>query len=479
MMKLRITTVIMFCWCLYPGGVLTAVQKPNKQEHLKLTEQTLTKQQRIFGLVTIYAGAKQHFAYFEQVPQLDWDRAFNKFLPLVEKEQNLLEYYRTLQRFTVLLEDGHTQVYLPKELKRQTDNLPIILGYIEEQWVVIERWPSQEILEEDIPLGTVLLEIDGVDTNEYIENKIFPYVAHGTIQGKRDRVNWANFFPRDAEVKIKLRYPNGNVKTRIIKANRKSANWTPENREKYFAKLRKGADFLAEKLDGDSLYIRYRKCNSTCENRFVSLIQSFDTSAPSAIILDLRENGGGNTPHKTIRQLISKRIPDRYSKTRCSISSVDASIKMASEMGVTEEQFLERLNEAKEKGELPKGYIPGWLVSEQGYIEPTEKHYRGQIIILIDVTTGSAAEDIAAKLKAADNVKIIGELTNGSTGTPMFYDLPGGGRLRLCTINTPLSGVGVQPDISVNRTLKGIADGRDEILEAAIEYLRSLNKTVK
>jgi hypothetical protein len=93
---------------------------------------------------------------------------------------------------------------------------------------------------------------------------------------------------------------------------------------------------------------------------------------------------------------------------------------MSSKMGVTEEQLLESINEAKEKGQLPKGYIPGWFVSGQGYIEPAGKHYKGRIIILIDVTTGSAAEDMAAKLKAADNVKIIGEPTNGSTGTPMF-----------------------------------------------------------
>ncbi len=84
-------------------------------------------------MVQIYSTAKQHFAYFDQVPQLDWDRAFKEFLPLVEKEIDLLEYYRTLQRFTALLEDGHTQVYLPKELKRRTDNLSILLGYIEEQ----------------------------------------------------------------------------------------------------------------------------------------------------------------------------------------------------------------------------------------------------------------------------------------------------------------------------------------------------------
>ena len=130
--------------------------------------------------------------------------------------------------------------------------MSIILDYIEKQWVVIERWPSQEILEEDIPPGTVLLEIDGIDTNKYIQNKIFPYVAHGTIQGRRDRVNWTNFFPIDAKVKIKLRYPNGDVKTRIIKSNRKSATWTSENREKYFTKSRKGPDFLTQKLNGNS-----------------------------------------------------------------------------------------------------------------------------------------------------------------------------------------------------------------------------------
>jgi carboxyl-terminal processing protease len=451
--------------------VFAQIPDPNQESS---PTQSLTKEDRIFGLVTIYQAAKQHFAYFEQVPQLDWDVAFKEYLPLVEKEQSLLEYYRTLQKFTALLEDGHTQVYLPDELKHHTDNLPIILGYIEERWIVIERWPTDEILAEDMPPGTVLLEIDGVDTNEYIQNKIFPYVAHGTIQGKRDRVNWVNFFPIEDEVKIRLCYPNGTMKTRVIKANRKSANWTPENREKYFAKLRKGPDFLTEKLDGDSLYIRFRKCNSECEDRFVSLIESFDTWAPSVIILDLRENGGGNTPQKTITHLISKRISGRYSKTRCSISSLDASIKMALKSGVTEEQFSEQFNEAKEKGELPKGYIPGWLVSEPGYIEPAEKHYKGQIVILIDVTTGSAAEDMASKLKVADHVKIIGEPTNGSTGTPMFYDLPGGGQLRVCTINTPLSGVGVQPDILVNRTIKGIASGKDEILEAAQKFILDL-----
>ena len=482
--KITILALVFYVFYIYITNAFaelqTPNQEPNKPAYLKPTSpDELKKEDRIFGLVQIYSTAKQHFAYFEQVPQLDWDRAFKEFLPLVEKKQNLLEYYRTLQRFTALLEDGHTQVYLPKALRANMTNLPVQLNYIEDQWVVIERLPTEEVLKEDIPPGSVALSIEGTSTTDYIEKNMFPYIAHGTIQGKRDRANFMGFFHINELVNMKFRYPDGSIHSRVIRANNQSIKWTPELREKYFSTWRKKPEFFTKDYNGDILYVRYGKCNSKSEAKFSSLIANMGVSQPKAMILDLRRNGGGNTPHKTISHLISKKIPDRASKTRCSISCIDASFQMSSKMGVTEEQFLERLNEAKEKGELPKGYIPGWLVSEQGYIEPAEKHYKGQIIILIDVTTGSAAEDMAAKLKAASNVKIIGEPTNGSTGTPMFYDLPGGGRLRVCTINTPLSGVGVQPDISVNRTLKGIADGRDEILEAAIEYLRSLDKTVK
>ena len=76
---------------------ILAVQ-PNLQDDKKTCE-ILTKEDRIFGLVKIYSTVKQHFAYFERLPNLDWDKTFKEYLPLVEKEQSLLEYYRTLQTF--------------------------------------------------------------------------------------------------------------------------------------------------------------------------------------------------------------------------------------------------------------------------------------------------------------------------------------------------------------------------------------------
>ena len=63
-----------------------------------------------------------------------------------------------------------------------------------------------------------------------------------------------------------------------------------------------------------------------------------------------------------------------------------------------------------------------------------------------------------------------------------MFDLPCDGRARICTalVKYPSGkefvGIGIQPDIIVNRTIESIVLDRDEILEATIEYLRSLDK---
>ena len=67
---------------LVTGGSAHTHQKTSDEK-----EVVLTKQERIFGLVTIYNAARQHFAYFEQVPELDWDKVLEEYLPKIQKEQ--------------------------------------------------------------------------------------------------------------------------------------------------------------------------------------------------------------------------------------------------------------------------------------------------------------------------------------------------------------------------------------------------------
>ncbi|MDR1112600.1 MAG: peptidase S41 [Bacteroidales bacterium] len=104
-------------------------------------------------------------------------------------------------------------------------------------------------------------------------------------------------------------------------------------------------------------------------------------------------------------------------------------------------------------------------------------YYKGKIAILINELTQSSAEYTAMALRVAPNAKVFGSTTAGADGNVSFIMLPGG-------IQTAISGIGVYypdgketqrigivPDVEVKATIKGIKEGRDEVLEKAIEWI--------
>jgi C-terminal processing protease CtpA/Prc len=106
-----------------------------------------------------------------------------------------------------------------------------------------------------------------------------------------------------------------------------------------------------------------------------------------------------------------------------------------------------------------------------------KKYYRGKVIILVNENTVSRSELHAMALRTAPNSKVIGSTTQGADGNTTYFFLPGG-------ISTGFSGlgvwypdgtetqrVGIIPDIEAKRTIKGITEGRDELVEKAIELI--------
>jgi C-terminal processing protease CtpA/Prc len=116
--------------------------------------------------------------------------------------------------------------------------------------------------------------------------------------------------------------------------------------------------------------------------------------------------------------------------------------------------------------------------------EPDSNTARGRRIVvptalLIGHRTASAAEDF---LIYADNQKHmikIGENSFGSTGQPLMFNLPGGGSARVCTKKDTYRdgrefvGHGVKPDIEIHMTVEDLLRKRDPVLEKALDYLRS------
>ena len=103
--------------------------------------------------------------------------------------------------------------------------------------------------------------------------------------------------------------------------------------------------------------------------------------------------------------------------------------------------------------------------------------YTGQVVILIDETSQSQSEFATMCLRQAPGAVVVGSPSVGADGNAIYIHLPGGCRTRFTTLGvlTPegkeTQRVGVQPDVLCTPTVEGIAQGRDDLLEKAVEII--------
>jgi C-terminal processing protease CtpA/Prc len=104
-------------------------------------------------------------------------------------------------------------------------------------------------------------------------------------------------------------------------------------------------------------------------------------------------------------------------------------------------------------------------------------HYKGKVVVIVNEKTLSQSEYTTMAFSAGPNTTVIGSTTAAADGNVSPIALPGG-------IRTGISGIGVYypdgretqqigivPNIEVKPTIKGIAAGRDELLEKALEIV--------
>jgi C-terminal processing protease CtpA/Prc len=104
--------------------------------------------------------------------------------------------------------------------------------------------------------------------------------------------------------------------------------------------------------------------------------------------------------------------------------------------------------------------------------------YKGKVVVLINEDAISQAEHTCLFFESATNVTFIGTPTAGANGDVTQMVLPGNLTVSFSGHNVrhadgrQLQRVGIQPTIRVEPTIRGLVDGRDEILEAAVKFLQ-------
>jgi len=111
--------------------------------------------------------------------------------------------------------------------------------------------------------------------------------------------------------------------------------------------------------------------------------------------------------------------------------------------------------------------------------EKNDDYYKGKVIILINENTQSQAEFTTMALRVAPNATVIGSTTAGADGNTIPFYLPGSIETMISGIGiyypdgTETQRVGIVPDIEVKPSIEGIKEGRDELMEKAIEVIKA------
>lgn len=184
----------------------------------------------------------------------------------------------------------------------------------------------------------------------------------------------------------------------------------------------------------------------------------------SLVRLDIRNNIGGNTYYaaKVAELFISGIFQScqKWTQVRNGIGTASASQLVS----YSEEEIQKCIRD----GMFTEDAISDAksVMSRTKYETYTSSHgvknqcaiYEGPLQILISRNTMSAAEDFTAMFKCNQRGTLIGEPTNGSTGTPCMIPLRCGGRAQVVSVGyrlldgTEFIGKGILPDIEKDAT---------------------------
>lgn len=401
--------------------------------------ENISEDEKVAGLSKFWAEAKYNFVNFDLVPEINIDSLYFEYLPKVKNTISTLEYYKVLAEMCAKLKDAHTNIYPPGELRNEVYPRPLLrTRLIEDKVLVIAA--DKTLQEKGIKTGMEIVTVNGLPVKEYAAKFVTPYESVSTPQDMNTRsYDFALLGgPLKQPVQLKLKDESGKIFDhtilRVSPAERSEKMSSPPVEYKV--------------LPGNITYLAINTFATDTGSK-VFIAKYAEIAQSKAIIIDLRNNGGGSTDWRILSYLIDTPVMVHKMYSRQYIPSYRA-------------------------WNVPQGT---WK-NENG-IAPNKEHlYTKPVIVLTSARTFSAAEDFAAAFKSLKRGLIIGEATGGSTGQPLFITLPGNLSARICTKRDQFAngddfvGKGIIPDITVLPTISDVRKGIDTQLEAALKELK-------
>ena len=396
---------------------------------------------RLLALFRFWNVINYFFPYKNLIGD-SWETVLPRFIPKFEANKDVVEYQMTVQELVTEIHDSHGGVPNANAAHEKFGMFQpaIVVSGVENQSVVTR------VLDKNSPIkvGDAILAIDDQPVEKRREY-LARFQAASTPQWLMLGVNSVLLTgTKDSVVKLHVLAPSG--ETRDATLSRTISIEDP----KVWAQYDHTAP-MTEVLPSGFSYVDLTRVKVSDVDKMFETIKN-----TPAVIFDMRGYPHGTAPFIAPRLSEKKNVVGALlSRPLLEATSLDVPYFFDG----AHYSFTQKTREAK--GDT----------------------YKGKVVVLINEEAISQAEHLCLFFEAATDVTFIGTPTAGANGDVTAMVLPGnlfvgfsGHDVRHAD-GRQLQRVGIQPTLRVAPTIRGLAEGRDEILEAAVKYLKEKIKT--
>ncbi len=369
-------------------------------------------------VATVWPIVRHFYPYQELVD--DWAALLQDALQAAALVTNREDHHHVLKRMLVPLEDGH--VYVSDGDPASVSNwagLPVAISLIEDQLFIVNSLDSGRIR-----VGDRVVSIDGQPADEWLEDRRPLYsgspqwqtkrAIRELVWGERGQTRELVLEQGDESTRLELEFDTG---TRLPGRTHDTI-WEPGDGIIY-------VDLVA--IDESQLQVALPRL-----------------AEAQGVVFDIR--GYPGKPAQDILSHLLERDDDW-------------------------DDWMQVFVARAPGGDLVETASFGW---HRPAIEP---RIEAPVAFLSDANALSYPESVLGLVKYHGLGTIVGSSTGGSNGNVLSLSLPGNFRVSYTGMRVigpdgePFQGQGLKPDVEVHPTVEGLLEGRDEVLERALEVL--------
>ncbi|WP_417559180.1 S41 family peptidase [Mesoflavibacter zeaxanthinifaciens] len=372
-----------------------------------------------------YWNIVEYFFPYKYQTDTNWDEVLIKMIPKFLHPKDEIDFHLAMLELVVSIDDSHG-VFV-------TDKTNSFFGYywipakfklIEDKAVLTGFYNDSLAKIDDLRVGDIIIKVNNQEVGEIFTHKE-KYINGSNTPRKKANAYYSIFNGSSDSVQIEFIRNNKTYNKSIKRYFANNYNWEEES-DNY------------KILDGNIGYIYMGAIKIKDVPEIMENLK--DTKA---IILDIRNYPNGTL--YSIANYISSKRNDFYKVT------------------------------------YPDLNYPGKFIWRKGLQcgKNRELKYKGKVVLLVNEKSQSHAEFTTMCLQTGDNVTTIGSQTSGADGNVSMFEMVGGYKTMISGIgifypdNTETQRKGVKIDVKVKQTIQGIIDGKDEVLEKAIEYINN------